>query len=397
MGDPPDPKGPDGPDNTLKGTRRKKGVPLPPITSKETDDLKEVLKSKEVELNSLSETNRILHEKIREMVDQAERLEETQQQLAKYKTENRRLNEIIKQKDNAIEGLKNDHQISIKQHGKTENKLKKTLLELEEKVNEQEDKNASNSSDNLTAVANLFFDKFKEVEENLKRSILNEVSSSQKLLEDKINEVVVSTSSYADAMTNATLIEKKLTSIQQPVPNFRDIMRQEQNNQLAEEAERKERESNIVIHGLKESSSDDVDVRKKHDGELIKSLIKDIGVDVVQKTMFRLGKRSETDEVHKRPIKISMSNVTDKQKIMDNLRNLKGNADYQRVSITDDHTLKERKLIKDMVEEVKDANSKEPKESLYVWKLHGSPKNGLSKKKFKKRTPPAIVEVNPNN
>ena len=109
MGDPPDPKGTDGSDNT-KASRRKKPTALPPIMSKEVEELKEIIKSKEVELNSLSETNRILQERIWIIVNQAEKLEETQQQLAKYKTENRRLNDVIKQNDNAIDGLKSDHQ-----------------------------------------------------------------------------------------------------------------------------------------------------------------------------------------------------------------------------------------------------------------------------------------------
>ena len=49
-------------------------TPPPPVMNKEADDLKQVIKSKEIELNSLSETNRILQEQIRKMTVQFEGL-----------------------------------------------------------------------------------------------------------------------------------------------------------------------------------------------------------------------------------------------------------------------------------------------------------------------------------
>ena len=76
----------------------------------------------------------------------------------------------------------------------------------------------------------------------------------------------------------------------------------------------------------------------------------------------------------------------DKEKIMNNLRNLKDNENYNGVSVTEDYTLKDRETIREWKEKAKIANEKEPADSKYVYKIRGSPKNGWILKKFLKQT-----------
>ena len=82
-----------------------------------------------------------------------------------------------------------------------------------------------------------------------------------------------------------------------------------------------------------------------------------------------------------------MNIEADKHSVMANLRKLKDKDKYKGVSVTDDHTIKDRNLIREWAEKAKSANLAEPAESLYEWKVRGSPKNGLRLKKFRKRTP----------
>ena len=338
-----------------------------PAHSKEAADLSKKLKDKQTEIDSLAGTNRILQEQIRKLSEE----------LSSFK-------EVHESHDETIHNLNTESKLLKSKLKDSNTKYEQEISKLKNDLANKQDIPCQ-TTDNLTAITNLFCEKFKEVEENLKRSILDEVSNNQKMLEDKINEVVVSTSSYAAAAKNQTENSSAPKATISNVPDLREIMRHEHNEQLAEDAEKKRRACNLVIHGFAESTSDDTEERKKFDDELVKSFIRDIGTEVAHKSVFRLGKR-DTDKV--RPLKISMNNEMDKETIMSNLKNLKDQEKYARVSVTDDHTINERKLIKDMIDQVEKANAKEPVDSKFIWKLRGSPKNGLSLKKFRKRNEP---------
>ena len=105
-----------------------------------------------------------------------------------------------------------------------------------------------------------------------------------------------------------------------------------------------------------------------------------IGLTLLPKQIIRLGKPNENK---KRPVKLVMSNAGDKDKIMSRLGNIK-NADevYRTLSITDDHTIEERELIKEWI---KKAEQKNKEENTKDWKVRGTPKNGLCLVKITKR------------
>ena len=70
-----------------------------------------------------------------------------------------------------------------------------------------------------------------------------------------------------------------------------------------------------------------------------------------------------------------MNSANDKQEIMSNLSKLKNaDASLRGISVRDDYTIEERKLIKTMNEEAKRKNETE---NMTHWKVRGSPKNGL--------------------
>ena len=165
-------------------------------------------------------------------------------------------------------------------------------------------------------------------------------------------------------------------------------MREERNQQLADETDKKMRACNFIVHGYSEGNGD-VPERKQHDKIFIDSFLRDIGVEGSYKSIIRLGTRPEDSELAKRPMKVVMENEAGKDRIMAHLNNLKGKEDYKGISITDDHSIADRKIIREWGEKAKTANENEPADSLYEWKVRGSPKNGMQLKKFRKRTPSA--------
>ena len=67
----------------------------------------------------------------------------------------------------------------------------------------------------------------------------------------------------------------------------------------------------------------------------------------------------------------------------DKFKNLKGNEEYRGISIKEDYTLNERQLIRVYVEQAKALNALEKaKKSTTVYKVRGTPKNGLFLKRF---------------
>ena len=70
-----------------------------------------------------------------------------------------------------------------------------------------------------------------------------------------------------------------------------------------------------------------------------------------------------------------MKNTDDKEKIMSSLAKLKNaDEDIRGISVRDDYTQEERKLIQTMHEEAKRRNEAD---NITHWKVRGTPKSGL--------------------
>ena len=127
----------------------------------------------------------------------------------------------------------------------------------------------------------------------------------------------------------------------------------------------KEREQNVIVHGLEEGEISDT------------QLIKDIfeATDTQQEPSFinRLGPKRDGKT---RPLMVRMRNKEEKEQFMSKLWMLKNaRRRFKRMSITNDYTLEERYMIKKYVEEAKIRNTTERNE--YQWKVRGTPKEGL--------------------
>ena len=105
----------------------------------------------------------------------------------------------------------------------------------------------------------------------------------------------------------------------------------------------------------------------------------DLKIDDKTKNVIRIGKLQEEKN---RPIKITLRNLEDKEKVMTNLKNLKSIEKYKRISITNDYTLTQRRIVKEWIQKAKERNEKEPTDSKVVWRVRGSPEKLIYLKKF---------------
>ena len=216
------------------------------------------------------------------------------------------------------------------------------------------------SSDILSKVTKIVDDKLHEIDNRFQR------------LEEKVGVTNGVSSQTSSCVSTA---KKQIPE----VVNLETIMRETKNNELIQEKEREKRAANLIIYGINETS-DEQKLLKEQDTNFINSFLDTIGITSRPKQIIRLGNANEKKQ---RPIKLVMDNLSDKESIMSRLSNLK-NAEpiYRSVSVRDDYTIEERELVREWVKKAEDKNKEY---NTQVWKVRGTPKNGLRLAKITKR------------
>ena len=216
----------------------------------------------------------------------------------------------------------------------------------------------------------------------LKEMLLKEVSENNNKIDDKLTQVINESRSYAETVKNVKESAAN-PSIPETSVDFRTLMKEARDEELAEEGEQKRRVCNIILHGVKEPDSSDKGEAKKMDETFVASFIESLKISTTCKSIVRIG----TDPTKKRPIKLVMKCEEDKNKIMSSLGNLKDQENFRGLSVTDDYTQKQRETIKEWLDKAKHKNSEETPISPYIWRARGTPKNGMFLKKLLKRRP----------
>ena len=217
------------------------------------------------------------------------------------------------------------------------------------------------------------------------------------MIEDRLNSglqaIQANVKSIIDERLNAP--ESQFQSkIQQPsyanavgdnrsarVSDLRSLMLANKNEEIEEEKDKSSRVKNIIIHGKVEEGGTADD---KHFAE---NLIKELQIGAPKiKTIERIGQEKEPENgtTHKRPIKLVMNSENDKEKVLKNLRHLKGKTLYKSISITADYTYSERQLTNDFREKANTKNDLEEDKENFIWRVRGTPKNGLFLKRLNK-------------
>ena len=82
-----------------------------------------------------------------------------------------------------------------------------------------------------------------------------------------------------------------------------------------------------------------------------------------------------------RPIKLVFQSAFHCDMLMKRLKNLKGKTKYQGISVNEDPTIFERKIVREWSNKAKEINNKEPIDSKFVWRVRGSPSREFYLKK----------------
>ena len=124
------------------------------------------------------------------------------------------------------------------------------------------------------------------------------------------------------------------------------------------------RARNVIIHGLQEDEITDEDK--------IREVFAATNTQQSPMHMYRLGPRKPE---RNRPLLLCMKSAQEKEIFMSKLWMLKNFKRNVNLSVTNDYTLDERKIIRNCVEEAKKRNMKGVKG--FLWKVRGTPREGM--------------------
>ena len=230
-----------------------------------------------------------------------------------------------------------------------------------------------------------------ELGKSIKESLVREIQENNIRLEEKLSakkHVAPETPMHEQITDDISNIDQNQNQPAWNIPrpamtDFRTIIKETQNEQMNEANDQKVRARNLIIHGVQDDSNVDQATRKNDDQAFVQSLLLTITLnDLPYKSLQRIGKPQPD---RKRPLMLVLNNELDKEKILQNLTKLKDQMKFKGVSVTEDYTIAERKMLTEWKEKAKAKNTEEDPESNFIWRVRGTPKNGLTLKKFQKQ------------
>ena len=235
----------------------------------------------------------------------------------------------------------------IKLKNENEKKLSNVVKELQTRCQEYiKDKNC---------VTNLIETQFSALETKLTTKI-----------EETMNTKFHGTNQKSNQKRSFAEITK--TNNQLNIPNIKKLLRSEKVEDIMEEQRKQLKDANIIIHGVKVSENDS-------EKDYVNELLQDVNIMMQPAYVSRIGKSQGA-----RPIKVIFTDAHEKYKFVKRLTELKKHQKYSKISITDDMTKMERDLIKEWKKKADERNQTESHD--YVWRVRGSPRDGLYLKKI---------------
>ena len=141
----------------------------------------------------------------------------------------------------------------------------------------------------------------------------------------------------------------------------RKMMVKARNDGKVEKVEQEKRSQNFIIHGAEEIG-DDAEEIKKNDTHYKNDILKKLTVN------------AEPVSVRMRTLKIVMKTVEENEKVMGNLRKLKGTEElFSKIRMTNDCSSTDREVIREYATK---ARLQGQEDSTRVYKVRGDPKNG---------------------
>lgn len=251
------------------------------------------------------------------------------------------------------------------------------IKEMDDKVDKLEARLEENMSNLFERVATkLQVDIPDRVNTHIEKTVDVKMESYNKAMNGKMDQYITAIpsemnktwTSLFDGKNNTT----KSSEHSAPTTNFRELLKEEMENQKREETERERKMNNIVLYRVKESDKENGEDRKREDLEFFNGLCMSIEVGPkAVKNALRLGSRKTG--IEQRPLKIELEKYVDKEEIMRNLFKLKNSDEkFKKVSVAHDLTGEQMKLVKQKVQEA-DEKTKQDESSEWSWKVRGPP------------------------
>jgi hypothetical protein len=140
-----------------------------------------------------------------------------------------------------------------------------------------------------------------------------------------------------------------------------DAVRLKLQKDKEEEEEIRKRRTSLIIHGLKESTDTEAEVRKKSDEDQIVDMLHEIKCDKVSiHTAIRLGKKNDSVQGKPRPLKVVVASEEQKEIVLRQSKNLRSKKEkgLDKVFIHQDMTPKQREERQALVKEMKERQTK---------------------------------------
>jgi len=206
-------------------------------------------------------------------------------------------------------------------------------------------------------------DKLVEKVGNLERSLDGKAETT--VVTQLDNRIVTLESKLANIETQIVAYGETKKTEENVIKNYVEKAVAVQTAQNTVELEEKEkRKTSLIIHGIKESVSEESGEREDDDMGVVASMLHELKCDnAAVKKVIRLGKRPESVgdiNVKPTPIKMVMESEDDKVQVIKSAKNLRlaQEGDWKDVFIHQDLTIKEREQRRRLVQELKDRKEK---------------------------------------
>ena len=233
------------------------------------------------------------------------------------------------------------------------------LMEKYENVAAKQQQEANSRLDTIGANLEKLVDKLGIMERNLEskadRSVVTQLDSRVTGLELKLLTVETQVTAYSELKKTDENVIKEYVERAVEVKTSVDT----------EELEEKDkRKTSLIIHGIKESVSEESEDREEDDLGVVAAMLHELKCENVAVTkVIRLGKRPESIDgnvAKPRPIKMVVESVEQKMQIISSAKNLRmaQEGDWKTVFIHQDLTIKEREQRRKLLQELKDRKEK---------------------------------------
>ena len=130
------------------------------------------------------------------------------------------------------------------------------------------------------------------------------------------------------------------------------------------------RKTNVIVHGLSESTAETVEEKRSDDNVLVENLLHELHLDTASVSKaIRLGKRPDTADAKPRPIKLELASEKQKFEVLKQAKNILRNKEGAPF-LHPDLTMKQRKKRKELVMELNQRTSNgEQNLMIYNWRI----------------------------